>query len=397
MSARKPHRKSRNGCLSCKSRHIKCGEEHPVCQNCIEYELECQFPDPTTLKKGAHPSCNVCNSRKSPAVSRAASRSRSEGSAEPENDINTSDLELLHHFSTSTYLTMSNVPAEQQIWQTTLIKLGLRHKFLLRGILGLSALHLGHLAQLESPADSMEYMVKASMHQNIGLSDFRKVLENIDATTFDAVLAFSCVIPIHSIAVAAGSAYKQAHSDSDILSSFLSSLSLFRSVNHLLLPSLDVYTSSTISPLLQITTQKLPEPSSFPGMDSLERLELACTNFPTSTTSFQDQMQRNIFSSAIVLLRSTFATTVDTTSTDRFTIGAVMIWTISVSDEYFIQLSRGHPSALAILAHYAVLLHRHNDVWWLQGLGASLVEKICMELGDEWSDIVSWPRMAVGL
>jgi len=397
MSARKPHRKSRNGCLSCKSRHIKCGEEHPVCQNCIEYELDCQFPDPSALKRGAHPSCNVCNSRKSPAVSRAPSRSRSQGSDEAESDINTSDLELLHHFSTSTYLTMSNVPAEQRIWQTTLIKLGLKHKFLLRGILGLSALHLGHLAQLESPTDSMGYMVKASMHQNIGLGDFRKALETIDASTFDAVLAFSCVIPIHSIAVASGSAYQPADPDSDILSSFMSSLSLFRSVNNLLLPSLDVYTSSTISPLLQITTQKLPEPSTFPGMDSIERLEIACTSFSTSTTSFQNQIRRNIFSSAIALLRSTFATTVDTTSTDRFTIGAVLIWTISVSDEYFIQLSRGHPSALAILAHYAVLLHRHNNVWWLQGLGISLVEKICMELGGEWSEILTWPRMAVGL
>jgi hypothetical protein len=375
----------------------QCGEEHPVCQNCVEYDLECHFPNPSVLKKGSHPNCAVCNSRNSPTVSRAPSRSRSQELDQVENELNTSDLELLHHFSTSTYLTMSNVPSEQKIWQTTLITLGLKHKFLLRGILGLSALHLGHLAQRTSPKASMDYMVKASTHQNMGVRDFRKALEIIDASTFDAVLAFSCVVPIHSIAVAAGSAYQPANPDSDIISSFLSSLSLFRSVNSLLLPSLDIYTSSTVSPLLNITTQKVPDPSTFPGMDALERLEIACNNFSISTTPLQSQIQRNIFGSTIAHLRSTFATTVDTTRNDRFTAGAVILWTISVSDEYLTQLSKGHPSALAILTHYAVLLHRHNDVWWLQGLGFSLIEKICGQLGEEWSEIVSWPRMAVGL
>ncbi len=293
---------------------------------------------------------------------------------------------------------MSNVPSEQEIWKTTLVRIGLQHKFLLRGILALSALHLGHLAHLESSPDSIDYMVKASMHQNIGLAEFRTALETIDASTFDSILAFSCLVPIHSIAIAAGSAYQPTNPEQDILSSFFNSLSLFRSVNSLLLPWLDVYTSSTISPLLQVTTQKLPEPpSTFLGMDSLERLEMACTAFSTSTTAFDSQIQRNIFSSAIALLRSTFATTVDTTRTDRFTIGAILIWTIAVSEEYFLQLTRGHPSALAILSHWAVLLHRHDDVWWLQGLGFALVEKISAELGEEWAEVVRWPREAVGL
>jgi hypothetical protein len=289
---------------------------------------------------------------------------------------------------------MSNVPEEQKVWQTTLVTIGLKHKFLLRGILALSALHLGYL---KSGSDSIDYMVKASTHQNIGLADFRKALETINASSFDAVLAFSCLLPIHSIAIAACSPYRPANPDQDILSEFLSSLSLLRSVNHLLLPSLDIYTSSTISPLLQVTTQKIPEPASYPGIESLDRLEIACTTFSSSTTTLTSQVHKVIFSSTIALLRSTFATTVDTTSTDRFTIGAVLMWTITVSDEYFEQLNRGHPSALAILAHFAVLLHRHNDVWWLQGLGFALIEKISAELGDEWADVVAWPRTAAGL
>ncbi|KAH6725004.1 hypothetical protein BKA61DRAFT_41413 [Leptodontidium sp. MPI-SDFR-AT-0119] len=61
------------------------------------------------------------------------------------------------------------------------------------------------------------------------------------------------------------------------------------------------------------------------------------------------------------------------------------------------ELNRGHPSALAVLAHWAVLLHRHDGVWWLHGLGFALVEKISAELGEEWAEVVRWPREAVGL
>ncbi|KAG4427924.1 hypothetical protein IFR05_016595 [Cadophora sp. M221] len=218
------------------------------------------------------------------------------------NNINTSDLELLHHFSTSTYLTMSNIPSKQEIWRTNLVRIGFRHKFLLRGIFALSTLHLGHLAHLESSADSIDYMVKAAMHQNTGLAEFRKTLETIDTSKIDAILAFSCLVPMHSIVIAAGAVYRPANPSQDILSSFFDSLSLLRSINSLLLPWLDVYTSSTISPLLQVITQKLPEPpSTFLGMASLRRLAIACTAFSTSTMIFEGQIQRDIFSSAIEL------------------------------------------------------------------------------------------------
>lgn len=376
----------------------KCGEETPVCQNCVEFELQCKYPEPgSASQKGQNSRC-ACNCRLSATKPGIPRRPGLEDRGYRNDDINTSDLELLHHFSTSTYLTMSNIPSEQEIWKTKLVHIGFRHKFLLHGIFALSALHLGHLAHLESTADSIDYMVKAAMHQNTGLAEFRKTLETIDASKFDAILAFSCLVPMHSIVIAAGAAYRPVNPGQDILSSLFESISLFRSVNSLLLPWLDVYTSSIISPLLKVIAQKLPEPpSTLLGMDSLGRLAIACTAFSTSTTIFEGRVQRDIFSPAIKLLRLTFATTVDTTSTNHFTIRAILSWAITVSDEYFLQLNKGHPSALAVLAHWAVLLHRHDGVWWLQGLGFALVEKISAELGEGWAEVVRWPREEVGL
>jgi len=40
----KGHRKSRNGCFSCKRRKVKCSEERPVCRDCLRMDFVCDYP-----------------------------------------------------------------------------------------------------------------------------------------------------------------------------------------------------------------------------------------------------------------------------------------------------------------------------------------------------------------
>jgi hypothetical protein len=42
--ARRIHRKSRSGCLTCKSRHIRCDEFQPKCRNCAKRGCPCRYP-----------------------------------------------------------------------------------------------------------------------------------------------------------------------------------------------------------------------------------------------------------------------------------------------------------------------------------------------------------------
>ncbi|KAF4126368.1 Fungal Zn(2)-Cys(6) binuclear cluster domain [Geosmithia morbida] len=44
--SRRSHRKSRNGCIECKRRHIRCDEGRPACTNCTIAERNCSFPVP---------------------------------------------------------------------------------------------------------------------------------------------------------------------------------------------------------------------------------------------------------------------------------------------------------------------------------------------------------------
>lgn len=44
----KGHKKSRNGCLTCRSRRVKCSERFPECASCARLNLPCEWPE--TLK-----------------------------------------------------------------------------------------------------------------------------------------------------------------------------------------------------------------------------------------------------------------------------------------------------------------------------------------------------------
>ncbi|OIW33764.1 hypothetical protein CONLIGDRAFT_191062 [Coniochaeta ligniaria NRRL 30616] len=43
---RRYHQRSRNGCITCKKRHVRCDEARPLCMNCLRNGGECGYPDP---------------------------------------------------------------------------------------------------------------------------------------------------------------------------------------------------------------------------------------------------------------------------------------------------------------------------------------------------------------
>ncbi|KAK3323435.1 hypothetical protein B0T19DRAFT_358636 [Cercophora scortea] len=44
------HRRTRSGCYTCRSRRVKCDENHPVCERCRKGKRECVYPEPTAPK-----------------------------------------------------------------------------------------------------------------------------------------------------------------------------------------------------------------------------------------------------------------------------------------------------------------------------------------------------------
>lgn len=63
----------------------------------------------------------------------------------------------------------------------------------------------------------------------------------------------------------------------------------------------------------------------------------------------------------------------------------------------FLELVRTHqPVALAILAHYCVVLHHLRDRWWMGGWALAVLHEICDLLGPEEIKSISWALDATG-
>lgn len=48
------HRRTRNGCFTCRNRRVKCDEARPVCDRCRKGNRECEFPPPIKPSKRKH-------------------------------------------------------------------------------------------------------------------------------------------------------------------------------------------------------------------------------------------------------------------------------------------------------------------------------------------------------
>ncbi|KAK2129164.1 hypothetical protein NOF04DRAFT_1321531 [Fusarium oxysporum II5] len=115
---RRAHNKTRTGCLICKRRRIKCDETKPACRNCqIRGTSECLY--------------------EAPEASRSAETLVLTGQGlQPVNGIYTlQHLGLLHHFTSSTALTLSVHGQVQKLWQVDIPHIGLSFPFVIHAIL----------------------------------------------------------------------------------------------------------------------------------------------------------------------------------------------------------------------------------------------------------------------
>ncbi len=104
-----------------------------------------------------------------------------------------SDLELLHHFTTSTYKSLPRAlePVMGSVWQVEIPRLAFRHVFLLHQILATAAFHLSRLR----PDMRDDYSLMATHHQNLAIQGMRVLLKDLNEENCHAVFATSSLSP----------------------------------------------------------------------------------------------------------------------------------------------------------------------------------------------------------
>ncbi|KAH8823591.1 hypothetical protein DL96DRAFT_1819270 [Flagelloscypha sp. PMI_526] len=152
------HEKTRTGCKTCRKRRVKCDESNfPSCQNCIDRGIYCSWlaDDARGLQTQ-----DLVPWNEEPTIEPIINV----------DGLSDYDLELLHHFTTSTATSLFDVHSFESpnilgIYQRNAPRLALKHPFLMHALLALSALHLHRLNQTSQASTVGHYYALSCYHR----------------------------------------------------------------------------------------------------------------------------------------------------------------------------------------------------------------------------------------
>jgi len=285
---------------------------------------------------------------------------------------------LLHHFVMFTCETISDTKASIVTWREIIPALAFEHDFLLSTILAVTSLHLAIIHPSE------EHNNAALRYHTAALVDFRHKLHAINAKNFSAAFAFACMIPLFSFGKHLTS-LRRGDTTSEIIEIFdlLRGISIvLKTGSHWLdkqqFPDADLPT---------VRNPSAPLPNSIESTISLLSMR--------NNTLTADATLKASYAAAIGLLRYSFQLSQEHPGKKLI----VMPFPILAPKDYVQELKAKKPMAMAILAHYAVLLHWQAGAGslWLQSWGKDIIDAVRENIDEGWVDSMQWPLEQVSV
>jgi len=297
------------------------------------------------------------------------------------------NLELLHFYTTTTSLTLSNRPELQQIWQTVVPQIAFTQDFLLHGILAFSALQLAR----SQPERKTLLYAEASAHHDIGVRMFQIAMSNITTQNCDACLAFSTIIAAY--------AWASSHQLGDLFFSDASTsedrsnvewVGLLRGVHTLLDAAREWMTSSSLKLILH---PRPIDPALAEAADPEVSTRLVALSqlWDASSGRFND-IEVEALNETLALLHEDCGLVASSSDDYRIDIVSIVYaWPVKVPEAFLVMVKELRPEALIVLAHYSLLLNRADQVWFMQGMSRRLLQSIHSKIGKEWESWIAWP------
>jgi Fungal specific transcription factor domain len=291
------------------------------------------------------------------------------------------EMELLHHYSTSTCYTISRLPVLQTVWRIKVPQCGFSSPFVLRSILALSALHLAHL----KPELQQYYVGQAELHHNIALQQVSSIIPGINEENAPALCLFSTITSIISCA--------KPRSPDDfwvIGNRDIEWLTLFRGTRFIVAASNTIKTG-ILSPIFnnghrRSCARNARSTANLTYLDDLRQLLV---------TTVTDARELNCYFEAINDMAKSFAT-IEEEGPQNCQTADVFVWLLQISNEYLLLLHQRKPEALVIFSYFCVITHTLEWAWWMQGLSVHLIRGIYSYLEDEYRCWLQWPMEQLG-
>ncbi|KAH8768713.1 hypothetical protein F5882DRAFT_442365 [Hyaloscypha sp. PMI_1271] len=390
--SRRPHCKTRSGCLGCKARRIKCDEVKPSCGTCTRYSSPCTFPARLSTPQ------NSTSSRSPSLIPHSPQPSFTNPASNT--PFNTQHLELLHLYTTTTVYTFTTLPARAQIYQHIVPQLAFRHPFLLSGILALSALHLSHL----HPARKDQLHRDAVEYHDVALKGFKQELGSITKENCEALYVFSTFLVVCAWAGSEGKgnlffSEREGEGAEGEEGGTAEWVNLLRGSRTL---ARDCYAWVMDGPVRTFIQLYNDQPKFFdlPEEDTARFAALETLWGPESAFT---RAEKEALSEALRHLKEIYAMLLHygATSQKLCTIAMTIAWSTITPDTYISLVSQRCPEALVLLAHYCLLLSKIDNVWWLNGISRHLLRSVCRMIGKvgnardggegKWEAWISWP------
>ncbi|KAF2733545.1 hypothetical protein EJ04DRAFT_271353 [Polyplosphaeria fusca] len=403
---KRPHRKVKSGCSTCKRRKIKvslrlrrlfqpsifvltrpkCDEDKPQCSNCARYSADCVYPSPSSSSDTSRDHAST-SAPTTPSLVHTP-ESIVEEPPVPQcppgtNDLPIRDLVLMHQWSVSTCFGFGDeFPGEADPWRVDVPVLGQQNHFLMRGILAVTSLHLSRLTM--DPAVRVKYIQLAAYHQDLALPDYRRTILNVTEHNVAAILAFSALTTVYSFA---------APKDPG---SFFSGgapewIFLHRGVGTIPPEWQDWVDRSPLSHQMHrrrigpIDATINPEDFRLIGLYGI-----------LSSLPLEEHGEGEHYEDALHWLRQAFAHTFNPESRmgPKY---AVLFFIERVSQGFLELLNLQKPRALILLAHLCILLHRASKFWYLDGFAPHVLSEMQPGLSHEFLPWIEWPLEVCGI
>ncbi|KAK9421516.1 putative Zn(2)-C6 fungal-type domain-containing protein [Seiridium unicorne] len=299
------------------------------------------------------------------------------------------DLELLHNYTTLTYVTISQRLSMREFFRHNIVQMGFRHEYIMRTLLAISALHLAHHRKHWS-----EYYVSLALsHHQAASRTAVDLMTNVTSENAPMLYVFSNLTMYFALAA--------PRQESDFLligeSGFPDWMFLLRGIK-LFHPYLqDASKTEELSPLLQdggrrwVTQHSVSLDATAPPKQQLDHIAFLIQE---TLTKEEDAPARKIYLDAIEKLERTFAAyrLPVPAGEDRHDIRVAFLWLFEVTDDGFLPLLKTPTQEAAVLlTFFAVLLKKSPDQWWVHGWPEHLLAKAYALLDEEHRLWIRWP------
>ncbi|KAK4144877.1 uncharacterized protein C8A04DRAFT_11106 [Dichotomopilus funicola] len=405
---RRSHKKSRAGCLECKRRHVKCDEQRPRCIICTLSERECSYPQQSASSPlspaGSTPSTpGPVTAQEAtadpPSSFIAAIATSNETSASPvagvplpdisgreptltpntnrnNPEVNMAHMELLVRFEFEEHAPELNVEL-RDFASELLFKCSLEAPYLMHQILAVSA---RRQAALQS--ERTGYFLETAIHlQTKAVSIYNETAAKaqIDQTNCSALLLFCSLLGRHLLADLLA---RRDANFGEFLPRFLELLSISRGLMAMSVSAWDLLLQSDIKHLVLWALEISQSTPRGHHCDELQRLVAESTNL--------DAPSKEACVAAIASLQVGFDSILGGDARNQRYL-MVFMWAPVVPQKFTDLLSQQRPEAIAIMGHWALLLHYTRSLWHVADSGSYLLKRISEYLGPSWAPWLSWP------